>query len=280
MPFVVTENCIKCKYTDCVEVCPVDCFHEGPNFLVIDPEECIDCTLCEPECPAEAIMPDIVVRQSVDGAWLVELNPDTLPRVLVNQSYFASVSKTGNDHAFLSECLQNANWLTRSLDQRAKTMMKVASEIVRQQDAFLLHCVDHLRPLNLKTVADAIKMHESTVSRVTSNKYLLCDRGLLELKYFFGSGVASAAGDGAAAEAVKAGIREVIDAETEIRASVEYAFAHPEASRDYVRSLSHEMSDEVCAAHIPLYVNEHSVDVGDEGLAAIDRLLGRATAAA
>jgi len=58
MTFVVTENCIKCKYTDCVEVCPVDCFHEGPNFLVIDPEECIDCTLCEPECPAEAIFPE------------------------------------------------------------------------------------------------------------------------------------------------------------------------------------------------------------------------------
>ena len=81
------------------------------------------------------------------------------------------------DHAFLTECLQTANWLTRSLDQRAKTIMKVATEIVRQQDAFLIHGVDHLRPLNLKTVADAIKMHESTVSRVTSNKYMLTPRG-------------------------------------------------------------------------------------------------------
>ena len=164
---------------------------------------------------SEAIMPDIVVRQSADGTWLVELNPDTLPRVLVNQSYFASVSKTGNDHAFLSECLQNANWLTRSLDQRAKTMMKVASEIVRQQDAFLLHGVDHLRPLNLKTVADAIKMHESTVSRVTSNKYMLTPRGLFELKYFFTVSISAVeGGDSHSAEAVRHRIRVLISQES------------------------------------------------------------------
>jgi RNA polymerase sigma-54 factor len=135
---------------------------------------------------SEAIMPDIVVRPAHDGSWAVELNPDTLPRVLVNQTYYATVSrhapKNSADHAFLTECLQTANWLTRSLDQRAKTIMKVATEIVRQQDAFLMNGVDHLRPLNLKTVADAIKMHESTVSRVTSNKYMLTPRGLFELK--------------------------------------------------------------------------------------------------
>lgn len=74
MTFVVTENCIKCKYTDCVEVCPVDCFHEGPNFLVIDPEECIDCTLCEPECPAEAIFPDDDVPE--DQEHFLELNAE------------------------------------------------------------------------------------------------------------------------------------------------------------------------------------------------------------
>ena len=164
---------------------------------------------------SEAIMPDIVVRPSSDGSWLVELNPDTLPRVLVSQSYFTSVSKTSQDHAFLSECLQNANWLTRSLDQRAKTIMKVASEIVRQQDAFLIHGVDHLRPLNLKTVADAIKMHESTVSRVTSNKYMLTPRGLFELKYFFTVSISAVeGGDSHSAEAVRHKIRLLISHES------------------------------------------------------------------
>ncbi len=74
MPFVVTENCIKCKYTDCVEVCPVDCFHEGPNMLVIDPDECIDCTLCEPECPVEAIMSEDDVSESQQQ--FIELNAE------------------------------------------------------------------------------------------------------------------------------------------------------------------------------------------------------------
>lgn len=168
---------------------------------------------------SESIMPDVVVRAGSDGGWLIELNPDTLPKVLVNQSYFQSVSKhasrEGEDQHFLSECLQNANWLTRSLDQRARTIMKVATEIVRQQDAFLLHGVDHLRPLNLKTVADAIKMHESTVSRVTSNKYMLTPRGLFELKYFFTVSINSAeGGDSHSAEAVRHRIRMLIEKET------------------------------------------------------------------
>lgn len=163
----------------------------------------------------EAILPDVVVRAGADGSWLVELNPDTLPRVLVNQTYFQSISKhaarPGEDANFLSECMQTANWLTRSLDQRAKTIMKVAAEIVRQQDAFLLHGVDHLRPLNLKTVAEAIKMHESTVSRVTSNKYMLTPRGLFELKYFFTVSINSAeGGDNHSAEAVRHRIRQMI----------------------------------------------------------------------
>jgi RNA polymerase sigma-54 factor len=168
---------------------------------------------------SEAISPDIVVRPSADGGWLVELNPDTLPRVLVNQVYFQAVAKkcpkSGDDHNFLSECMQNANWLTRSLDQRAKTIMKVAAEIVRQQDAFLMHGVAHLRPLNLKTVAEAIKMHESTVSRVTSNKYILTPRGLFELKYFFTVSIGSAeeGGDSHSAEAVRHRIRTLINQE-------------------------------------------------------------------
>ncbi|XKM37804.1 RNA polymerase factor sigma-54 (plasmid) [Rhizobium ruizarguesonis] len=162
---------------------------------------------------SEAIMPDVVVRASSDGGWLVELNPDTLPRVLVNQSYFSRVTKTKDAQvqAFLSNCLQTANWLTRSLDQRANTIMKVASEIVRQQDAFLLHGVDYLRPLNLKTVAEAIEMSESTVSRVTSNKYMLTPRGLFELKYFFTVSISAVAGgDSHSAEAVRHKIRALI----------------------------------------------------------------------
>jgi len=160
---------------------------------------------------SEAIVPDIVVTPATDGGWTVEINPDTLPRVLVNQSYMSSVSKSGEDHAFLTECLQNANWLTRSLDQRARTIMKVATEIVRQQDGFLVSGVDHLRPLNLRTVADAIKMHESTVSRVTTNKYMLTPRGLFELKYFFSVSIGSVeGGDGHSAEAVRHKIRALI----------------------------------------------------------------------
>ncbi|MGH6809744.1 MAG: RNA polymerase factor sigma-54, partial [Ensifer adhaerens] len=122
--------------------------------------------------------------------------------------------KNSADQAFLNECLQNANWLTRSLDQRARTIMKVATEIVRQQDAFLVHGVGHLRPLNLKTVADAIKMHESTVSRVTSNKYMLTPRGLFELKYFFTVSIGSAeGGDSHSAESVRHRIRTMIQQE-------------------------------------------------------------------
>lgn len=170
---------------------------------------------CFERAPCEAIVPDIIVRAAPDGTWAVELNPETLPRVLVNQVYYATVSrhapKNSHDQAFLSECLQNANWLTRSLDQRAKTIMKVATEIVRQQDAFFLHGVDHLRPLNLKTIADAIKMHESTVSRVTSNKYILTPRGVFELKYFFTVSINSAeGGDAHSAEAVRHRIRSMI----------------------------------------------------------------------
>ncbi len=168
---------------------------------------------------SEAILPDAVVRASADGGWGVELNPDTLPRVLVNHAYYHAVSrnrpKAGEDQSFLSECLQNASWLTRSLDQRARTILKVASEIVRQQDAFLAHGVDHLRPLNLKTVADAIGMHESTVSRVTSNKYMLTPRGLFELKYFFTVSIgATEGGEAHSAEAVRHRIRSLIAEES------------------------------------------------------------------
>lgn len=166
---------------------------------------------------SEAVVPDVIVRVAGDGSWLVELNPEALPRVLVDNVYFARVQGQARDQSerdFLSECMQNASWLARSLDQRAKTLLKVASEIVKLQDAFLTHGVRHLRPLNLRTVADAIGMHESTVSRVTANKFIHTPRGMLEMRYFFTAAIASAeGGESHSSEAVRDRIRALIDAE-------------------------------------------------------------------
>ena len=165
----------------------------------------------------QPVIPDVIVRPAQDGGWQVELNTATLPKVLVNQTYYAAVAKhrkNDTDKAYLADCLQTANWLVKSLDQRARTILKVASEIVRQQDAFLAEGVQHLRPLNLKTIAEAIGMHESTVSRVTSNKYMATPRGIFELKYFFTASIASAEGGEAhSAEAVRFRIRKLIDGE-------------------------------------------------------------------
>ena len=167
---------------------------------------------------ARAVEPDVFIKQSPDGSWKVELNSETLPRVLVNQRYYAEISavaKSESDKTFISECGQNASWLVKSLDQRARTILKVSSEIVRQQDMFLAHGVAYLRPLNLKNVADAIGMHESTVSRVTSNKYVSTPRGLFELKYFFTSAIPSSGGGEAhSAESVRFRIKSMIDQET------------------------------------------------------------------
>lgn len=165
----------------------------------------------------QVVTPDVFVTKAADGAWKVELNTETMPKVLVNQRYYAEISRASSrdaDKTFLNEQLANANWLVKSLDQRARTILKVASEIVRQQDAFFVHGVKHLRPLNLKAVADAISMHESTVSRVTANKYMGTPRGLFELKYFFTAAIASSEGGEAhSAEAVRHRIRELIAAE-------------------------------------------------------------------
>ncbi|MEJ1157267.1 RNA polymerase factor sigma-54 [Prosthecomicrobium sp. N25] len=165
----------------------------------------------------QPVVPDVLVRPAPDGGWLVELNTETLPKVLVNQTYYATVTKVAKgdkDKAYLADCLQSANWLVKSLDQRAKTILKVASEIVRQQDAFLAYGVQHLRPLNLRMIADAIGMHESTVSRVTSNKYMATTRGIFEFKYFFTSSIASSEGGEAhSSESVRYRIKEMIDAE-------------------------------------------------------------------
>lgn len=167
---------------------------------------------------AAAIVPDVVVRPAPDGSWQVELNPETLPRVLMDQAYYALVSSRAHSQGekdFLAACLQSANWLTRSLDQRARTILKVASEIVRRQDGFLVHGVRALKPLNLRMVADAVDLHESTISRVTANKYMLTPRGVFELRYFFTAAIASTeGGDAHSSAAVRDRIRALIEEET------------------------------------------------------------------
>jgi len=167
--------------------------------------------------PVTPVVPDVFVRESVDGGWHIELNSDTLPRLLVNSRYYTKVSGNARDKdskTYLTDCLNNANWLVKSLDQRARTIMKVSTEIVRQQDGFLTYGVRHLRPLNLRTIADAIGMHESTVSRVTSNKYIATPRGVFELKYFFTAAIQAVNGqESHSAEAVRDRIREMIDNE-------------------------------------------------------------------
>ena len=166
----------------------------------------------------DTAQPDLFVRRAGAG-WSVELNGATLPKLLVNRRYHLELKAGATDKAskaWLGDCLASAHWLVKALDQRARTIVKVASEIVRRQEGFFLNGVAAMKPLTLREVAEAIEMHESTVSRVTSNKYLLCDRGLIELKYFFGSGVGSEDGEGAAAEAVKAAIGKLIHAETDI----------------------------------------------------------------
>ncbi|WP_340267810.1 RNA polymerase factor sigma-54 [Sphingobium mellinum] len=163
------------------------------------------------------ITPDLFVSPTRTG-WSIEINTATLPRVLVNRSYYVELAGGAQDRtskAWLADCLASANWLVKALDQRQKTIIKVATEIVRCQEEFFRKGVAHLKPLTLKTVAEAIDMHESTVSRVTSNKYLACPRGVFELKYFFTSGVAAADGEGAvSAEAVKSHIKALIASET------------------------------------------------------------------
>jgi RNA polymerase sigma-54 factor len=162
-------------------------------------------------------IPDVHVTAAQDGAWRVELNSDALPRVLVNESYAALVRNGAAreaDKQYVSTHLQSANWLTKSLEQRARTILNVASEIVRRQDSFLVEGVSSLRPLNLKAVADAIGVHESTVSRATSNKFIQTPRGLFEMKYFFTTSIASGgAGEAHSAESVRHRIKQMIDAE-------------------------------------------------------------------
>ena len=170
--------------------------------------------------PPQPLIPDVLMRRvpSEDGfgEWRLELNPETMPRVLVNQAFHARVSPRAarEDRAFIAEKLQTANWLVKSLQQRAQTILKVAGEIVRQQDGFFRHGVAHLRPLILRDIADAVSLHESTVSRVTANKYMATPRGTFELKYFFTASIGGTGGETHSAEAVRHRIRSLVGAET------------------------------------------------------------------
>ena len=172
---------------------------------------------------AGVILPDVLMRRAPiigqdGGDWLLELNPETMPRVLVNAGFHARIITRAKreDRPFLGEQLSSANWLVKSLQQRAQTILKVSAEIVRWQDGFFRHGVAHLRPLILRDIADAVEMHESTVSRVTANKYIATPRGTFELKYFFTTAINGTSGESHSAEAVRQRIRAMVGAETAI----------------------------------------------------------------
>lgn len=166
---------------------------------------------------APPVTPDVLMRQGGNGVWVIELNNETLPRVLVDTHYYARVSggaRSREEKSYLTERFQSANWLVKALHQRATTILKVASEIVRQQETFFAKGVRHLRPLILRDIAQAIGMHESTVSRVTANKFMATPRGIFELKYFFTQAIAGAdGGEAHSAEAVRHRIKTLIDGE-------------------------------------------------------------------
>lgn len=167
---------------------------------------------------AQTLIPDVFVRQTRLGRWSVELNTETLPKVLVNRQYLSLVNLNGSspgDKTYITDQLHSANWLVRSLEQRAQTILKVATELVQQQNEFLSKGIRHLRPLTLRDIAREIDMHESTVSRVTANKYIATPRGVFQMKYFFTAAISSSSGDGTmSAEAVRDRIRKLIDAES------------------------------------------------------------------
>lgn len=171
------------------------------------------------------IVPDVFVRRTAKG-WKVELNSATLPRLIIDRQYQADIvahaakapaGASRQEMRFLDSCISQAQWLLKTLDQRANTILKVTAAIVEAQEAFFEYGALYLRPLTLKQIADRIEMHESTVSRVTSNKYLSCTRGLFDLKYFFTTAIQSASGEDASAEAVRQKLKALIEAEETMR---------------------------------------------------------------
>ncbi len=191
------------------------------------------------------------MRPGADDGWLIELNPDTMPRLLVNERFYARVAPRARkeDRVFLAEQLASANWLVRSLQQRAQTILKVAAEIIRQQDGFMRHGVAHLRPLILRDIAETVEMHESTVSRVTANKYIATSRGTFELKYFFTTAIPGTDGESHSAEAVRYRIRTLIDAETAEECSVRRCACRGAAGRGRGHCPANRGQISRCAAH-------------------------------
>jgi len=168
---------------------------------------------------AQAVTPDVTVRRKVGGGWVVEVNSNALPQVLLNNRYFTEISRQAtcqHDKKYIAECYQTANWLVRALHQRAQTILKVTTEIVRHQEEFLNKGVQYLKPLVLRDIGKALDIHESTVSRVTTNKYVTTPRGIFELKYFFTFAVGSSldGSEAPSAEAIRYRIKALIDAES------------------------------------------------------------------
>ena len=168
---------------------------------------------------AQAVTPDVTVRRKAGGGWIVEVNSNALPQVLLNNRYFTEISQQAtrqHDKEYIAECYQTANWLVRALHQRAQTILKVTTEIVRHQEEFLNKGVQYLKPLVLRDIAKALDIHESTVSRVTTNKYVTTPRGIFELKYFFTFAVGASldGSEAPSAEAIRYRIKALIDAES------------------------------------------------------------------
>jgi RNA polymerase sigma-54 factor len=165
--------------------------------------------------PPQTLIPDVIMRRAPDGSWMLELNPETMPRILVNRAFHPRIalSRRNQDQRFLAEQLQNANWLVKSLQQRAETILKVAAEIMRRQDGFIRYGARHLRPQTLRDIAEAVQLHESTISRVTANKSIAMPRGTFELKYFFTTALSGTSGESHSAEAVRQRIRALVQAE-------------------------------------------------------------------
>lgn len=167
----------------------------------------------------QTAIPDVLMKKlpkNLGGGWRVELNNDTLPKVLINQEYYTQVASSAvqkKDKEYISQKLSSASWLVKALDQRAQTILKVSAEIIEQQDAFFNYGIEFLKPLTLKDIASEIEMHESTVSRVTNNKFIGTPRGIFELKYFFSTALISEDGTSHSATSIQTRVQTLIEEE-------------------------------------------------------------------